>query len=387
MTHEVLIIGAGAAGLISAIGAAERGRSVTVIDHNPIPGRKLRATGGGRCNFSNSQISPAFYVSTNPHFVKSALARFKPQQFTAMLDRSDIAWEEREHGRLFCMGSAVELTNMLYEDALRARVKFIFGVEVTGAEHKSDGFVVHANNGQFKCKSLVVATGGMSFAELGASGIGIEIARGFGAGIIPPRPALVPFTLAKDERELWGELSGISHRVTVTCPDGRAITDDLLVTHKGFSGPAALRASLRWAEGKPLYINFIPSLDLAEAIAAASKLTLKTMLGRCMSQRLADLLCGDMGMRRVAEMSKKDISALSERLRRWEITPAGVEGWGKAEVTRGGVSTDEVSSKTFEFKRIAGLYFIGEVLDVTGDLGGYNLHWAWASGHAAGLNV
>ena len=383
--QDVVILGAGAAGLMCAIGAASRGRSVLVIDHNPRPGVKIMSTGGGRCNFSNLDMSPGHYVSTNPHFVKSALARFGPRDFTALLDRHSIAWEEREQGRLFCLGSAAQVAGMLHDDALKAGTSFQFGAKVAGADRKGARFRVFTEvHGIIECKSLVIATGGLSYEKLGASALGLDLARAFGLDIAPVRPALVPFVFSKDERAVWGQLSGIAVQVRITCPDGREISDELLITHRGLSGPAGLRASLHWTDGKPLFIEFMP--DALETLMSGrtGKMELKTLLGRRVPQRLAELLARLAGgARPMREISERDIRAIAERLGRWEITPAGTEGWEKAEVTAGGVNTAAISSKTFEAAGVKGLYFIGEVLDVTGDLGGYNLHWAWASGHAA----
>ncbi len=383
--NDVVIIGAGAAGLICAAGAASRGRDVLVLDHNPRPGVKIMATGGGRCNFSNLDMTPGHYVSENPHFVKSALARFTPRDFTALLDRHGIEWEEREQGRLFCLGSAAQVAAMLHEDATAAGAGFRFGAKVAGADKKGARFRVFTEvHGIIECKSLVIATGGLSYEKLGASALGLDLARSFGLDVVQPRPALVPFVLSKDERAVWGQLSGISHHVTILCPDGHELSDELLITHRGLSGPAGLRASLHWTDGRPLHIEFMP--DALEVLmdGRAEKMELKTLLGRHMPQRLAELLARLAGgSRPMREIPERELRMIAERLGRWEIIPAGTEGWDKAEVTKGGVRTTAISSKTFEASGVKGLYFIGEVLDVTGDLGGYNLHWAWASGHAA----
>lgn len=388
---DVVIIGAGASGLMCAAGAARRGRSVLVIDRNNTPAIKLRATGGGRCNFTNLDMGPEHYVSCNPHFVKSALARFGPEDFTALLDNKGIEWEEREQGRLFCTGPATALALMLHKEALGLGVDFALGGDVLSATRQEERFIIHAaRQGMIEAGSLVIATGGLSYENLGASSIGMDIARGFGLDITPTRPALVPFVLSRDDRAIWGLLSGISHRVRITCHDGHSILDDLLITHRGLSGPAGLRASLRWIDGRPLLMDFLPAMDALELLMShrSDRMELKTLLSRHMPLRLAELLariCN--ALRPMREISERDLRVIAERLARWEIVPAGTEGWDKAEVTRGGVSTSAISSKSMEARDLPGLFFIGEVLDVTGDLGGYNLHWAWASAHAAGSYV
>jgi hypothetical protein len=385
---DVVVLGAGASGLMCAATAGARGRSVLVLDHGPQAGAKIRISGGGRCNFTNRDVGAAHYFSNNPRFCTSALARFTPRDFLELVERRGIGWHEREAGQLFCDTSARQIVDMLRERCERAGVQIELGRPVA-AVRKDDGFVLETAGGSVRAAALVVATGGLSYPKLGASGIGYDLARQFGLAVVPPRPALVPFVLAQADREACGGLAGISLEASIACA-GRSYAGKILFTHRGLSGPAALQASLRWMPGEPLTIDLLPGTDLLGELLArrGSRAEPKTLLARHLPKRLAALHCERLGaVRPLNQIPEREIRRLAGRLHAWTVTPGGAEGYATAEVTAGGVDTAELSSKTMEARRVPGLYFVGEVVDVTGELGGYNLHWAWASGHAAGLAV
>lgn len=388
MIKDVIVIGAGAAGLICAVEAAKRGRSVLVLDHADRIGRKIRISGGGRCNFTNLSIAPDRYLSGNPDFCRSALARFGPHDFIGMLETYGIPYAEKERGRLFCSRSSLDILRMLQEETRRAGVEILLRCRVTGAR-KKESFLVITNRGVMEARSLVVASGGLSYPDLGATGIGYHIAGMFGMRVTPLRPGLVPFEFSRSDMTLLGCLSGISLPVRVRCRN-REFQEEMLFTHRGLSGPAMLQVSSYWNEGDMLKIDLSPDADAFEEFRSkqGSRKEMYNLLAEIFPRRFArlwsDLQGGSKPLCRYAE---KELSVLAERIHNWEIRPKGTEGFAKAEVTRGGVDTDELSSRTMESRKVPGLYFIGEVLDVTGHLGGYNLHWAWASGYAAGQHV
>ncbi|MBN1283066.1 MAG: aminoacetone oxidase family FAD-binding enzyme [Proteobacteria bacterium] len=386
MDFDAIIIGAGASGLMCAFAASRRGRRALLIDHRRDFAQKLLISGGGRCNFTNFAVDAGSYVSENPRFVKSALARFCPFDFLSLLNERRIAYEQRSQGQFFLRGPSRQIAQMLLSEAVRRKARLAIG-RVFGVRRGSR-FEVRGDFGEARAESLVVATGGLSYPALGASDLGHRLAGQFGHRVVPCRPGLVPLILSAGERGIFSKLAGISFSAKVSI--GRTkIEDDCLITHRGLSGPAILRASLRWEEGARIVIDALPGVRLADELekrrGEGSRMQLRTCLSRHLSARLADALCSSAGPSRpISSYSKKELSRICGALHSIEFAPQGTEGYGKAEVTVGGVDTGEISSKTMESGICRGLYFIGEVLDVAGDLGGYNLHWAWASAHAAG---
>lgn len=385
---DVIIIGAGASGLICAIEAGKRGRSALVLDHGRRIGNKVRVSGGGRCNFTNVNISHANYLSGNPHFCKSAIARFTPHDFTGMLKKYNINYYEKENGRLFCKKSSGEVIDMLHRECTESGVEMLLSCGISDMERK-DSFRVSTDKGLFESGSLVIATGGLSYPELGATDTGYRAARQFGIKVTPLKPALVPLRFgAEDIKNLYG-LSGISIKVRVSCNKSH-FQDDMLFTHHGLSGPAILQISSYWNKGDEITINLLPDIDAYDFFTARrqSRIEMRNMLSQFFPKRFADKWCElNMRSRPVHQYDDKELKSVAHKLHNWVIKPAGTEGYSKAEVTLGGIDTNELSSKTMESKKVKGLYFIGEVVDVTGHLGGYNLHWAWASGFAAGQHV
>jgi predicted Rossmann fold flavoprotein len=367
-----------------------RGRSVLVIDHAERIGSKIRISGGGRCNFTNRDVTAEHYRSGNENFCRSALARFTPHHLLALVERHGIRYHEREDGQLFCDTSAREIVAMLQAECDRAGVGMQLGCRIAGiARSGGTGFTVETVRGTFRSPSLVIATGGLSYPKLGASGFGHEVARQFGLAVVAPQPALVPFVFTKADRELFQELAGVSLDAAIAC-GGKSRRGNILFTHRGLSGPAALQASLLWTPGAPLRIDLLPDTDLLEALLARrpGKTGAATLLAEHLPKRLARIWCERSGIDRpLGQLSEKAVRALAAGLHDWRLVPGGTEGYATAEATAGGVDTDELSSKTMGANRAPGLYFIGEVVDVTGELGGYNLHWAWASGVAAGQAV
>ncbi len=388
--YDVIIIGAGGAGMMCAIHAGRRGRRVALIDHAPGIGKKILISGGGRCNFTNIHTDPDAYTSANPHFCKSALARFAASDFIHMVRAHGIAYHEKKLGQLFCDGSAQQIVDMLLAECGKTHAEFHVGTRVD-AVRWTDAFVVETSLDTFACRSLVVATGGLSYPRTGASDLGYRLARQFGLRIVEPAPALVAFTLADADREAIEGLAGVSTDALVTC-NGVSFRENVLITHTGLSGPAILQASLDWHPGEALTINLLPDHDVGAWLAAARKAGLraetKTLLGERLPRRWAERLCEGIGIAGpVGQLPERQLQDLARGVHRWAITPGGTEGFRKAEVTRGGVDTGELSSQTMEAKKAPGLFFIGEVVDVTGRLGGYNFQWAWASGAAAGNAV
>jgi len=382
---DVIIIGAGASGLFCATECGKRGRSVLVLDHADRICSKVLISGGGRCNFTNLSVTPEHYLSGNPHFCRSALARFTPQDVLALLRKHGVAYYEKEAGQLFCLRSSREIVNLLQSECSEARVEIRLKHRIMKV-HKEDAFLVATDQGAFCSDSLVVATGGLSYHELGASGLGHALAWQFGLSVTELKPGLVPFTFTSADEKAFHGLAGISLNASVTC-GGRTFAGMLLFTHRGLSGPVVLQASSYWKKGMPLVIDLFPGIDIGGVLLAErrSRMELKTFLGRYFPKRFADTWCEvNSPSKPLIQYSDKDLRRIEELLHRWQIAPHGTEGFARAEVTVGGVDTEGVSSKTMEAKTTKGLFFVGEVLDVSGHLGGYNLHWAWASGHAAG---
>ena len=378
--YDAIIIGAGAAGLYCAALAGQRGRRVLLIDHMPNPGAKILISGGGRCNFTNVGAGSDNFLSANPHFAKSALTRHTPADFIALVDRHGIAWHEKTLGQLFCDGSAKQIVAMLLDECAAGQVDTAFGDAAT-VEHRDAAF--HANGAS--APRLVLATGGLSIPKLGATSFAYDIARRFGLKIVEPRPALVPLTLAGDEA-LFSSLSGVSAEVVARAGNGK-FREAALFTHRGLSGPAILQISSYWRNGDDIGIDFLPDLApgwLKAAKRAEPRVTLRRLLARHLPERLAVTLAAELAIEtELGNIPDFKLDAAEASLAVWMFTPNGSEGFAKAEVTIGGISTAELSSQTMESKRVPGLYAIGEAVDVTGWLGGYNFQWAWSSGWAA----
>ena len=389
MKVDVLVIGAGAAGLMCAITAGQRGRRVLVLDHANKPGKKILMSGGGRCNFTNLGVTPAQYLSANPHFCKSALARYTQWDFIALVEKHRIAYHEKELGQLFCDESSKLIVRMLLDECAAAGVRIETSCAVEKVKKTEEGFAVLTAHGEVHADSLVVASGGLSIPSMGATGFGYELARQFGHNVLPTRAGLVPLTLSGKHLEHYHELAGVALPVAETRAGKQAFRAGLLFTHRGISGPAVLQISSYWQPGDALHIDLSPAQDIgdwlvaqrAERPAAELRNVLGDLLPRRLAQRLCELWLGSKPMRQYRDAELHDTGA---RLHDWPIVASGTEGYRTAEVTLGGVDTDELSSTTMQSKRMPGLYFIGEVVDVTGWLGGYNFQWAWASGHAAG---
>ncbi len=390
--YEVIIIGAGASGLMCAATAGQRGRRVLLLDHARKAGNKIRMSGGGRCNFTNYEVAPGNYLSHNPHFVKSALSRYTQWHFIELVHRYQIAYHEREHGQLFCDETAKDILDMLLAECRDGGVEIRLkcGVERI-APREEGGFVLTTCRGQLQCESLVVATGGLSIPTMGATPYGYKIAEQFGIKVWPPAAGLVPFTLQPGDRERLSPLSGIAVDARVCC-NGQSFRENVLFTHRGLSGPAILQISSYWQPGEDITIDSLPAVALEEELermkAEHPKQQVKTLLGQWLPQRLiTTLLPQTLYQLPVKQLGKGQLRELLSTLHQWQIKPNGTEGYRTAEVTTGGVDCDAVSSKTMETKQVPGLYFIGEVLDVTGWLGGYNFQWAWSSGWCAGQYV
>ncbi|MCM0607153.1 MAG: NAD(P)/FAD-dependent oxidoreductase [Xanthomonadaceae bacterium] len=392
---DVLILGAGGAGMMCAIHAGARGKSVILIDHKDQVGGKILISGGGRCNFTNIGASPANYVSKNEHFCKSALSRYTPDDFIAMVTKHRIKFHEKKLGQLFCDVSAREIIAMLKNETEKAGAEFHLENKILKVEHLKDDSVnryrVETSQGIYLTHSLVIATGGLSLPKLGATGLGYDIARQFGHKIVETKPALDGFTFGA-ESSFFTKLAGVSVDCILTAGD-LSFRENILFTHSGLSGPAALQGSLHWTHGEEIEINLSPELDPLEWCLsekkAGNKSLIKNVLGQIIPSRLAEQLCERDGLsgKTLPEISEKVLEKFCDSLTHWQLKPKTTMGYVKAEVTKGGVDTRDVSSKTMESTKSPGLYFIGEVLDVTGWLGGYNFQWAWASGWAAGVSV
>ncbi len=385
--YDVIIVGAGAAGLFCAFQAAQRGHNVLVLEKQARPGLKILISGGGRCNFTNRVVSSSNYVSRNPHFCKSALARYPSADFIEFIERAGIAYHEKHRGQLFCDTSSKEIVNLLLRECEAAGVSIVYGVATTKLERQDDGFEITTPGDRFTTPRVVIATGGLSYERLGATDFGYRVAESFGHTIIPLQAALTPLLWSESDRERWGGLAGISCPVTVKTAT-QSLNEDLLFTHDGLSGPAILNITLHWQEGEPLWLDFSSQSSLQELLLSqrdsGSKSLVKNALAQHLPSRLAEQLCKLENISQsLDQVSEKRLKQFAAKLHHFEVIPAARDGYHKAEVTKGGVSTDELSSKTMESKLCSGLYFIGEVVDVTGALGGFNFQWAWASAYAA----
>jgi predicted Rossmann fold flavoprotein len=392
--YDLLVLGAGGAGLMCAAVAGRRGRRVLVVDHSDAPGKKILISGGGRCNFTNLHCAPDRFLSANPHFAVSALARYTPADFLALVERHRIAWHEKTLGQLFCDGSARQIVAMLLDECERGGVELALGNPAREIDHSDARFRVAFGARAVEARALVIATGGPSIPRLGATGFAYDLARRFGLKVVEPRPALVPLTLSREEA-LFQALSGVSTEVVATA--GKAsFREAALFTHRGLSGPAILQISSYWRPGEPIAVDFLPEAKpgwLREAKRAAPRATLKAALARRLPERLAEALAARLGgqsgdshmtVPNLADLPDRGLEEAERCLAHWLFTPNGTEGFAKAEVTVGGIASAGLSSKTMESAKVPGLYAIGEAVDVTGWLGGYNFQWAWASGVAAG---
>jgi len=385
---DALIIGGGAAGLMCALTAGYRGKRVTVLEGSNRCGKKILMSGGGRCNFTNTGTAPSNFLSNNPHFCKSALARYRPQDFIDMVERHGIAYHEKELGQLFCDESSKQIVSMLLQECAWAGVSIETGVRIERVVHDGS-YAVHTAQGVRHAESLVVASGGLSIPSMGASGLGYQLARQFGHSVLETRAGLVPFTLSGKPLEQYSELAGVSLPVSVHV-GAAEFHNALLFTHRGLSGPAILQISSYWQLGQAISLDLLPGRDASAELLALQqqghKAELKTVLAEWLPKRLAQLLCTSFFINKpVNQIPHAELKRIGQALQNWQIVPSGTEGYRTAEVTLGGVDTDGVSSSTMASKHQPGLYFVGEVLDVTGHLGGYNFQWAWASAYAAGL--
>jgi predicted Rossmann fold flavoprotein len=392
---DVAVIGAGAAGMMCASVAGQRGKRVVLIDHAEKLAEKIRISGGGRCNFTNIDTSPQNFLSQNPHFCKSALSRYTPQDFLSLVKRHGIPFHEKHKGQLFCDRSADDIITMLKAECDAGHVQWRMPVSVKGVEKLADGFSVKTGDGLITASSLVIATGGLSIPKIGATDFAFRIAKQFAIPLIETRPGLVPLTFEESSWQPFVPMAGISLEVDIACGEKKSrgqFREDLLFTHRGLSGPAVLQISSFWHEGVPLTLNLLPTLDVVQTLIE-EKQAIRKNLGNWLSQflptRLAEgwLLAQGFSLdARVPELPDKQLRRLGESLNRWTLVPNGSEGYRKAEVTLGGVDTRALSQQSMMANQVPGLYFIGEAVDVTGWLGGYNFQWAWASGVAAGLS-
>ena len=386
--YDVIIIGAGAAGLFCAFNSGQRGRRVLVLDHATKVGKKILMSGGGRCNFTNLNTSPENFKSQNPHFCKSALGQYSAGDFLALTEKHKIEAVEKSPGQFFCKHSSKDILKMLLDECGAAGVKIYKRCKIHKVWYENE-FILQTSINEFRAESLVVASGGLSIPTLGASGFGYELAQQFGHEIVETRAALVPLLLANKQLNKIKSLAGVSQRVIVSCKK-HSVEDDLLFTHRGLSGPAILKISTDWQYGDQIEINLAPGLDLTERLKKAKKteqLVVNT-LSAIMPKKLARFVCaGEFENLKTRQMDAKQFQRLTEKIQHWKITPSGTEGYKTAEVTCGGVSTENISSKTMQSQLQQNLYFIGEVVDVTGDLGGYNFQWAWSSAWCAAQNL
>lgn len=392
-TVDVIIIGAGAAGLMCALTAAQRGRKVLVLDHANKAGKKILMSGGGRCNFTNMYTEPDNFLSNNPHFCKSALARYTQWDFIEMVQRHQIPYHEKKLGQLFCDNKANDILQMLLDECADAGAKIELNTSIESIQATETGFTLKSKQQTFKCKSLVIASGALSIPTLGATGFGYQVAEQFGHSILPTRAGLVPFTLTDPQlKELCTALSGTSIDDCIVECNGQSFKEDLLFTHRGLSGPVILQISSYWLPGNQIEVNLLSDRDasvwLLEQQAQQPNVELKTVLSECFTRKMAQWLCEHWFTNTpLKQYNAKQLAAIGQQLNQWQLTPSGTEGYRTAEITLGGIDTQEVSSKTMQSQKQDNLYFIGEVLDVSGHLGGFNFQWAWASGHAAGIVV
>ncbi|NQD80945.1 NAD(P)/FAD-dependent oxidoreductase [Pseudomonas sp. CrR14] len=393
LSSQVVIIGAGAAGLMCAMSAAARGRSVLLLDHANKAGKKILMSGGGRCNFTNLYCEPGNFLSNNQHFCKSALARFTQWDFIALVAKHGVPYHEKKLGQLFCDHKSSDILGLLLDECEQIGVDLRLDTSVNTIERSENGYRLNTSLGPVSCESLVIATGGLSIPTLGATGFGYQIARQFGHTLLPTRAGLVPFTLTDPQlKTLCTELSGTSvEDCRVSC-NGQSFVENILFTHRGLSGPAILQISSYWQPGDTVSIDLLPHIDLPEWLQEQQRerpnSELKTLLGELFTKKMAGLLAEHwFASKPMKQYTPAELKAVAERLADWQLVPAGTEGYRTAEVTLGGIDTNEVSSKTMESLKSPGLYFVGEVLDVTGHLGGFNFQWAWASGYAAAQYV
>jgi len=397
LKSDVIVIGGGAAGLFCAIQAGKRRRQVLVLEHSETIGKKIKISGGGRCNFTNIWTNPENFVSANPHFCKSALARYTPKDFISLVAKHGIAYHEKKLGQLFCDGSSQQIIDLLLRECGAAGVEIRCACRVLNVnkDPQAVSFSVKTSQGTFQSSSLVIATGGLSIAPLGATDFGYGIARQFGLKVEEPRPGLVPLTPTSQMLKQLAKLSGISLEALVSC-GGRddkhrtEFRENMLITHRGLSGPAILQISTYWKRGTPISINLLPEKDVLDLLMQnkGSEVALANLLSRWLPKRFAQAWCElYAASKSLKQYDVSELHDIAQKVHNMQITPAGTEGFKKAEVTAGGIATTELSSRTMEAKRVPGLYFIGEVVDVTGQLGGYNFQWAWASAYAAGQFV
>ena len=387
--HDAIVLGAGAAGLFCASRMGQAGLRILVIDHAAKPAEKVRISGGGRCNFTNIHTAPDRFISENPHFAKSALARYTPEDFLALMARHSLTWTEKTLGQLFCDQKSGAIIQMLLDELEAVGGELRLGTEIRSVAHADRVFTVETSAGTFIAPKLVVATGGLSIPKMGATGLAYDLARQFGHDIVPTRAALVPFVFTGADHEDFASISGVACDVRASM-DRAAFDEALLFTHRGLSGPAILQVSSYWSPGEPVTLRLLPGIDIGETLKAAKRdrptQTLGTALESLFAKRLAELVLKRTNhppATRLADTSHTTFDALATTLAAWVVRPAGTEGWRTAEVTAGGIDTSGLSSKTMESRKVAGLYFIGECVDVTGWLGGYNFQWAWASAAAA----
>jgi predicted Rossmann fold flavoprotein len=382
---DALVLGAGAAGLLCAIEAGKRGRRVAVLERADRPGKKILISGGGRCNFTNRHCHPGNFLSSNPHFAKSALARYGPSDFIALVEKHGIPYHEKTLGQLFCDHSAHEILRMLEQECMDAGVEIVTGCDIREVRRPGE-FVLRSDTTEFHATALVVATGGLSIPKLGATGVGYDLARQFGLKIQAARPALVPLVLGNRQHQEYCDLAGVSAEV-IASTGGQSFREKMLITHRGLSGPAILQISSYWDRKRPIQIDLAPDREICAAIRMAktrnlptARAALQTILPKRLATRWMDLHAPQ-------NWTNQALDHLERQTHEWEVEPAGTEGYEKAEVTAGGVDTDELSGKNMESRKVPGLFFIGEVVDVTGQLGGFNFQWAWASGAAAGRSL
>jgi predicted Rossmann fold flavoprotein len=388
-SFDVVVIGAGAAGVMCALTAGQRGKRVLLIEHLDRPGAKILISGGGRCNFTNLEISPERFLSANPDFCKSALSRYTQHDFISMVERHGIAYHEKTLGQLFCDGSARAIVAMLLEECRAAGVVLRTGCIVSEIS-RTEQFRVATSDGTFASPALVISSGGLSIPKMGATGFAYDLARRFGLSIVEPRPGLVPLTITGESLQVCKSLTGVS--VDSIASSGKtSFRENLLFTHRGLSGPAILQISSYWRDREPVVIDLMPDTNadtfLKDRKRARPKAELKTILGEVLPGRLAEIVAGAASDGPIANLPDRALAAVAEKLNRWSVRPSGTEGWAKAEVTVGGIDTNALSSRTMEARAMPGLYFIGEAVDVTGWLGGYNFQWAWSSGWCAGQAV
>ena len=398
---DVAVIGAGAAGMMCAALAGQRGRRVVLIDHATKLAEKIRISGGGRCNFTNKDASPANFVSANPHFCRSALSRYTPADFLALMAKYRLGWHEKHRGQLFCDESSDAIIRMLKSECDVGRVEWCMPCSVASVAQQDGGFQLETSSGTIRARSLVIATGGLSIPAIGATDFGFKLARQFGLKIVEPRPALVPLTFDAASWTPFAPLAGVALEVDIRTGEGKAgmhFKEDLLFTHRGLSGPAVLQISTYWNPGQPIQIDLLPGADIAEALLASkpgNRQQVGSVLGGLLPRRLAEQwlsadiagMGADFAAQRIADVSDKSLRKLADSLQNWRVVPSGTEGYKKAEVTRGGVDTKALDQQTMAARSVPGLHFIGETVDVTGWLGGYNFQWAWASASACAQAV